>query len=55
MIPKSLEKIYEVDTHIAAAASGFITDARTLIDHARIEAQNHRFTYNEPMRVRALT
>lgn len=22
-------------------------DARTLVDHARIEAQNHRFTYNE--------
>ena len=22
-------------------------DARTLIDHARIEAQNHRFTFDE--------
>ena len=23
------------------------TDARTLVDHARLEAQNHRFTYDE--------
>ena len=22
-------------------------DARTLVDHARIEAQNHRFTFDE--------
>ncbi|CAN0353353.1 unnamed protein product, partial [Discosporangium mesarthrocarpum] len=45
----------EVDTHIGAAMSGLIADARTLVDHARVEAQNHRFTYNEPMRVEALT
>jgi len=25
------------------------------VDYARIESQNHRFTYNEPMSVRALT
>jgi 20S proteasome alpha/beta subunit len=24
-------------------------DARTLVDHARIEAQNHRFTFDEVM------
>lgn len=53
--PSSVEKIMEVDTHIAAAMSGLIADARTLIDHARVEAQNHFFTYNEPMRVEALT
>ncbi len=23
------------------------SDARTLIDHARVEAQNHRFTFDE--------
>lgn len=26
-----------------------------MVDHARVECQNHRFTYNEPMRVGALT
>lgn len=44
----------EVDSHIGTAMSGLIADARTLVDHARIEAQNHRFTYNEPMRTEAL-
>jgi 20S proteasome alpha/beta subunit len=45
----SVEKIMEVDTHIGAAMSGLIPDARTLVDHARIEAQSHRFNYNEPV------
>lgn len=53
--PSSVEKIMEVDSHIGAAMSGLIADARTLVDHARVEAQNHRFTYDEPMRVEALT
>ena len=34
---------------------GLIGDGRTLVDHARVEAQNHRFTYNEPIGVEALT
>lgn len=32
-----------------------MADARTLVDHARVEAQNHRFTYDEPVGVEALT
>ena len=32
----------EIDAHIGTAMSGLIADARTLVDHARIEAQNHR-------------
>jgi len=51
----SVEKIMEVDSHIGAAMSGLVADARTLVDHARVEAQNHRFTYDEPMGVEALT
>jgi len=53
--PSSVEKIMEVDTHVGVAVSGLIGDARTLVDHARIEAQHHRFTYDEPMGVQALT
>lgn len=45
--PSSVEKVMEVDSHIGAAVSGLIGDARTLVDHARIEAQNHRFTFDE--------
>eukprot|EP00698_Gefionella_okellyi_P004473 TRINITY_DN14115_c0_g1_i1.p2 TRINITY_DN14115_c0_g1~~TRINITY_DN14115_c0_g1_i1.p2 ORF type:complete len:243 (+),score=65.06 TRINITY_DN14115_c0_g1_i1:25-753(+) len=53
--PSSVEKIVEIDTHIGAAMSGLTADARTLIEHARVETQNHRFTYNEPMTLEACT
>lgn len=53
--PSSVEKIMEIDTHIGAAMAGLMPDARTLIEHARVEAQHHRFDYNEPIRVEALT
>lgn len=55
MDPTSVEKIAEVDAHIGAAMSGLVADARTLVDHARVEAQNHTFSYDEPMGVQALT
>jgi len=51
----SIEKIMEIDTHIGAAMSGLTADARTMIEHARVEAQNHRFNYDEPMGVEACT
>ncbi|KAK3103905.1 hypothetical protein FSP39_022819 [Pinctada imbricata] len=53
--PASIEKIFEVDDHIACAMSGLIADSRTLIDRARVEAQNHWFTYNEKMSVESVT
>lgn len=53
--PSSVEKILEVDAHIGAAMSGLVGDARTLVEHARVEAQNHRFNYDEAMGVEALT
>jgi len=49
--PSSIEKILEIDVHMGCAMSGLTADARTLIDHARVEAQNHWFTYNERMPV----
>ncbi|KAI8106100.1 hypothetical protein M9435_000647 [Picochlorum sp. BPE23] len=53
--PSSIEKVAEVDTHVGVAMSGLTADARTLIDHARVESQQHRFTYNEPMPVESMT
>ncbi|CAL5222717.1 g5120 [Coccomyxa viridis] len=53
--PSSIEKIAEVDTHIGVAMSGLTADARTLIEHARVETQQHRFTYNEAMPVESCT
>ncbi|GFP98955.1 proteasome subunit alpha type-5 [Phtheirospermum japonicum] len=53
--PSSVEKIMEIDAHIGCAMSGLIADARTLIEHARVETQNHRFSYGEPMTVESTT
>jgi 20S proteasome subunit alpha 5 len=55
LIPASIEKISEIDTHIAAAVSGLTADARTLVDHGRVQAQQHRFSYNEPMPCESVT
>ncbi|KAF7693451.1 hypothetical protein HF521_008767 [Silurus meridionalis] len=55
MEPSSIEKIVEIDTHIGCAMSGLIADAKTLIDKARVETQNHWFTYNETMTVESVT
>lgn len=52
--PASIEKIMEVDSHIACAMSGLVADSRTMIDKARVEAQSHWFTYNEKMSVESL-
>ncbi|KAM9943950.1 hypothetical protein ACTFIW_007778 [Dictyostelium discoideum] len=49
--PSSIQKVVEIDYHLICALSGLVADARTIIDHARIETQNHRFNYNEPMGV----
>lgn len=53
--PSSIEKVAEVDDHIGVALSGLSADARTLIDHGRVEAQQHKFTYNESIPVESLT
>lgn len=48
-VTDSIEKIFQVDDHIGAVASGFLSDARVLIEIARIRAQVHRITYEEPI------
>ncbi len=48
IVPDSLRKIFDIDTHVAFTASGLIADARKLVDTGRLEAQKHRLTYNEP-------
>ena len=51
MVTQSLEKIFQIDDHIGAVASGLLADARILINQARIRAQVHRITYEEPIDV----
>ncbi|KAL3307734.1 Proteasome subunit alpha type-5 [Cichlidogyrus casuarinus] len=43
IVPQSIEKIFEIE------------HARTLIEHARVEATHHWFLYNEPISVRSCT
>lgn len=54
MEPTTLEKIVEIDKHIGCAVSGLIADSRTMVDRARVEAQNHWFSYNEKMSVESV-
>ena len=51
----SVEKIVEIDQHIGCAMSGLQADARNLVEHARVECQNHAFHYAEPLRVESCT
>ncbi|KAG7099945.1 proteasome component pup2 [Marasmius oreades] len=51
----SIEKIMEIDRHLGCAMSGLTADARTMIDHARVTAQNHSFTYDEKIKVESVT
>jgi len=44
-------KLFEIDTHIGAAIVGLSSDARVLIDQARIYAQSNRLMYDEPIDV----
>jgi 20S proteasome alpha/beta subunit len=37
--PSSVEKIMEIDEHIGCAMSGLTADARTLVEHGRVETQ----------------
>jgi len=48
-------KIFKVDEHVAAAIVGLSSDARVLIDQARIYAQSNKLTYDEPIDVEVVT
>ncbi len=49
IVPESVEKIFKVDEHIGATASGILSDARVLIERAQLKAQQHRVTYDSPV------
>lgn len=52
--PESANKIYEIDSHIIASAAGILSDARVLIERARIQAQQNRVTYDSPIEVESI-
>jgi proteasome alpha subunit len=46
VVPESVEKIFQIDEHIGATASGILSDARVLIERAQVTAQQHKVTYD---------
>lgn len=54
IIPESVEKIYKIDSHMIATASGLLADARILVDRAQLKAQQHMVTYDSPIDTSAI-
>jgi len=46
IVVEAVEKIFQIDDHICATASGILSDARVLIERAQLKAQQHRVTYD---------
>src|SRR3989344_1623935 len=49
VVPEAVEKIWQIDEHMGATASGILSDARVLIERAQLKAQQHRITYDTPI------
>ena len=54
LIFSTIEKIVEIDTHLACAFSGLTADSKMLIERARVEAQNHWFNHDRQMPVESI-
>jgi len=54
IVPKSIEKVFQIDDHIAASASGILSDGRVLIERAQLLAQQHRVTYGSSVDIQSL-
>ncbi len=54
IIVDSTDKINEIDSHIMASAAGILSDARLLINHIRVTAQQHRIVYDSPIDVESI-
>jgi len=48
-------KICLLDSHVALAFAGLNADARILVDKARVEAQSHRLTVEDPVTIEYIT
>mmetsp|Transcript_16917 Transcript_16917/g.52853 ORF Transcript_16917/g.52853 Transcript_16917/m.52853 type:complete len:265 (-) Transcript_16917:140-934(-) len=52
--PKSSEKIYKLDDHVATVVAGLTADANILINEARVAAQRYRYQFGESIPVEQL-
>ncbi len=53
--PSFTWKLYEIDDHLGAAVVGLGSDARILIDQARVYSQSNRLMYDEPIDIEVMT
>jgi len=51
---KQPEKLFEIDDHICCAVAGVTSDANTLLDKLRLDAQRYTYQYGEPIPVEQL-
>jgi proteasome alpha subunit len=51
VIPSSVEKIFQIDDHIAATSAGIISDARILVERAQIKSQQYFVAYDSSIDV----
>jgi len=49
VVPKSANKIYEIDSHLISSVAGIVSDARVLIERAQVLAQQNKVTYDSPV------
>jgi len=49
VVAETVEKIFQIDDHIGATASGILSDARVLIERAQLRAQQHKVTFDSPV------
>ncbi len=54
MIGQSIEKVFQVDDHIGASATGFLMDGRVLIEKAQLMAQQYKVTYDNSIDILSL-
>ena len=53
-VSESIKKIYKIDNHILSTFSGLTSDARVLVKKCRVQAQQHKLTYGEPIDIEGL-
>jgi proteasome alpha subunit len=53
--PEFAWKIFQIDDHVGVAVSGLSSDARILVDQARIYAQSNRLMYDEVIDIEVLS
>ena len=54
VVSSSVEKIFQVDEHMAATSTGYVMDGRVLIERAQMIAQQHQVTYSIPIETKIL-